>query len=201
MQQFAYLQSDNKLFAMLQQMEAIKIVKRKNVFLWLVRSVAGQQLSTKAAHSIFQKFLALITEPTPQQIVELDIEQLRNVGFSYNKSAYIKNIAAFWIQHNITDKMFTSMQDDVIIDYLTQIKGVGKWTVQMLLMFTLGRQNVFAVDDLGIQQAMCLLYGWDASDKKTLRIKMLRKANTYAPYSTLVCMYLWKWKDDKKNTI
>jgi DNA-3-methyladenine glycosylase II len=202
MQQFAYLQSDKKIFAVLQQMPEIQLQKRKNIFLWLVRSVAGQQLSTKAAHAIFEKFLILIEHNcTPEKIVLLDIEQLRAVGFSYNKSAYIKNIAAFWIDNNITDKTFITKSDEDIITYLTQIKGVGTWTVQMLLMFTLGRPNVFAVDDLGIQQAMCKLYDWDATNKKELKSKMLAKANTYAPYSTVICMYLWRWKEVKTNTI
>jgi DNA-3-methyladenine glycosylase II len=199
--QFAYLQKDKKLFAMLQSMQELKIEKRKNVFLQLTRSVAGQQLSTKAAHSIFQKFLAIIPDPTPQSILALNIEQLRAVGFSYNKGAYIQHIAQFWLDENISDKTFTKLSDEQIIEYLTQIKGVGKWTVEMLLMFTLGRQNVFAVDDLGIQQAMCRLYGWDETNKKEMKIKMLATAKTYAPFSTLVCMYLWKWKDDKKNTM
>jgi DNA-3-methyladenine glycosylase II len=201
MEHFIHLQKDKKLYAIIQQMDEIKISKRKNVFLWLVRSVAGQQLSTKAAFSIFEKFLALIDEPTPAAILQLDIEQLRGVGFSYGKSGYIQNIARYWQEHSITDKTFTHLSDAQIIDMLTTIKGVGTWTVQMLLMFTLGRPNVFAVDDLGIQQAMCMLYNWDASNKKEMKTKMLTKAKSYAPQSTLVCMYLWKWKDDKKNTI
>jgi DNA-3-methyladenine glycosylase II len=201
MQQFIYLQKDKKLFAMLQSMDEIKMQKRKNVFLWLVRSVAGQQLSTKAAYSIFEKFLGIIDTPTPQAILALDIEQLRGVGFSYNKGAYIHNIAQFWINENITDTTFTKMNDEEIKKYLIQIKGVGAWTVEMLLMFTLGRQDVFAVDDLGIQQAMCRLYGWDETNKKEMKIKMLAKAKTYSPNATLICMYLWKWKDDKKNSI
>jgi DNA-3-methyladenine glycosylase II len=201
MQQFNYIQHDKKLFAMLQTMDEIKITKRKNVFLWLMRSIAGQQLSTKAAYTIFEKFLTILPEPTPQAVLALDIEQLRAVGFSYNKGAYIQNIAQFWIDENITDKTFTKKTDEEIIDYLTQIKGVGRWTVEMLLMFTLGRENVFAIDDLGIQQAMCRLYGWDATDKKEMKKKMQAKAKTYSPHCTLLCMYLWKWKDDKKNTI
>jgi DNA-3-methyladenine glycosylase II len=198
---FDYLQKDKKIFSLLQSSDEIKLQKRKNVFLQLTRSVAGQQLSTKAAHAIFQKFLNIIPETTPQAILTLDIEQLRAVGFSYSKSAYIQNIAKFWIDENITDKTFTKLSDEEIIIYLTKIKGVGSWTVEMLLMFTLGRQDVFAVDDLGIQQAMCRLYGWDETNKKEMKIKMLAKAKTYSPNTTLICMHLWKWKDNKKNTI
>jgi DNA-3-methyladenine glycosylase II len=201
MQHLSYLQKDKKLFSIIQNMEELKIQKRKNVFLWLVRSVAGQQLSTKAADSIFKKFLALIDEPTPEAVLSIDIEQLRSVGFSYSKSTYIKNIAQYWLDNHITDKTFTKMSDEVVMEFLLPIKGVGRWTVEMLLMFTLGRENIFAVDDLGIQQAMCRLYGWDASNQKEMKNKMLAKAKTYGPYTTIACMYLWKWKDDKKNTI
>ncbi len=201
MEHFSHLQKDKKLYAMLLQADPINITKRKNVFLWLLRSVAGQQLSTKAAATIFERFLELLQEPTPQKVLSLSVEEIRSVGFSQSKANYLQNIAAFWKQENLTDASFAKLTDEYIIDYLCQIKGVGKWTVQMLLMFTLSRPNVFAVDDLGIQQAMTLLYGWKEMDLKTKKEKMLMQSKKYSPTNTLVCMHLWKWKDDKKNAI
>lgn len=88
-----------------------------------------------------------------------------------------------------------SLSNDEIIDLLTQIKGVGKWTVEMLLMFTLAREDVFAVDDLGIQQAMMKAYKIPAEDKKLLKEKMLKISLKWKPYRTYACMHLWKWKD------
>lgn len=79
---------------------------------------------------------------------------------------------------------------------LTQIKGVGKWTVEMLLMFSLGREDVFAVDDLGIQQAMTRLYKLEDLDKKQLKEKMLQLSNKWSPYRTYACLHLWSWKDN-----
>ncbi len=197
----SHLQKDKKFAAIIELVGEITISKKKNVFIQLTRSIASQQLSVKAAATIFKRFLDLLLEPTPQAVLNLSMEQLRSVGFSTAKSTYVQNIASFWLQENITDKTFSPMEDAAIINYLTQIKGVGSWTVEMLLMFSLGRQNVFAVDDLGIQQAMCKLYQWDAADKKIMKEKMLQKSKVYAPTKTIACMYLWRWKDAEKNKI
>ncbi len=89
------------------------------------------------------------------------------------------------------------MDNEDVINYLTQIKGVGRWTVEMILMFTLGREDVFALDDLGIQQAMTHLYKLDGSDKKQLKQDMLKISARWAPYRTYACMYLWRFKDNK----
>jgi DNA-3-methyladenine glycosylase II len=88
------------------------------------------------------------------------------------------------------------MSNDEVIEYLTRIKGVGRWTVEMLLMFTLGREDVFAVDDLGIQQSMIKLYRIKAEDKKLLREAMLKISGRWSPYRTYACFYLWRWKDN-----
>ena len=88
------------------------------------------------------------------------------------------------------------MENADIIDLLVQIKGVGRWTVEMLLMFSLGREDVFAVDDLGIQQAMCHIYKIDASDKKFMKEKMLKISAKWSPYRTYACLHLWRWKDN-----
>jgi DNA-3-methyladenine glycosylase II len=89
------------------------------------------------------------------------------------------------------------MPPEEVIELLTQIKGVGKWTVEMLLMFSLGHEDVFAVDDLGIQQAMIKLYKIQYETKKELHTKMLKIAENWTPYKTYACLHLWKWKDTK----
>ena len=91
------------------------------------------------------------------------------------------------------------MSNEEVIKYLTQIKGVGQWTVEMILMFTLGREDVFALDDLGIQQAICKLYKIDASNKKVMKEKMLSISKKWSPYRTYACRYLWGWKDNTPN--
>jgi DNA-3-methyladenine glycosylase II len=198
---FRYLQKDKKIMAVLNQSEIFTIEKRKNVFLNLVKSIASQQLSVKAAASIYAKFIALINtkNPKPEDILALDIEAMRAVGFSYNKCNYIKNIAQFWIEKKLNDKKFDTLSDDEILALLTQIKGVGVWTVHMLMMFTLARPNIFAIDDLGIQQCMALIYNWQQDDLKTLKQKMLLKSKIYSPYNTYICLCIWRYKDSAKQ--
>jgi len=101
------------------------------------------------------------------------------------------------VEYNITDKKLNVMANEEVIELLTQIKGVGRWTVEMLLMFTLGREDVFAIDDLGLQQSMIKLYKLDPSDKKQLRENLLKISSKWSPYRTYACMYLWRWKDGK----
>jgi DNA-3-methyladenine glycosylase II len=134
-------------------------------------------------------------EPSPQDVLALPFDVLRGIGLSNAKVNYVQNVAQFCIEHNITDTLLLSMSNDDIIQLLTQIKGVGRWTVEMLLMFTLGREDVFAVDDLGIQQGMVKVYKLDTSDKKQLREKMLKLSEKWKPYRTYACLHLWRWKD------
>lgn len=100
------------------------------------------------------------------------------------------------MEHKISDKKLLSMSNDEIIELLTQIKGVGRWTVEMLLMFTLGREDVFAVDDLGIQQAMVKAYKLEGFDKRTMKQQMLEISANWSPYRTYACLHLWGWKDN-----
>jgi DNA-3-methyladenine glycosylase II len=174
-----------------------KLRRRKNIPLRLVQSIISQQLSTRVADVIFNRFLKLYdeSEPTPQQILDTADTDLRAIGLSRAKTSYVKNVAAFCLEHRITDKTLSAMTDDAIIEKLVQIKGVGRWTVEMLLMFSLGREDVFAVDDLGIQQAMCKLYRISPDDKKEMKVIMLKHSAKWRPYRTYACLHLWRWKD------
>jgi DNA-3-methyladenine glycosylase II len=108
---------------------------------------------------------------------------------------YIQNVAQFFIAEKITDKKLYAMETEAIIELLTQIKGVGKWTVEMLMLFSLGQEDVFAVDDLGIQQAMIRLYKIEHTTKKELHLKMLELSKNWSPYRSYACLHLWQWKD------
>ena len=169
-----------------------------NIPLRLIASIMGQQLSTKVAKVIFHRFLQLYNdEPTPQQVLTTDTETLRAIGLSYAKIKYIHNVALFCIENNIDDIKLLAMSNEDIIELLTQIKGVGRWTVEMLLMFSLGREDVFAVDDLGVQNAMKKIYNLEADNKKVLKEKMLIISARWKPYRTYACLHLWQWKDNK----
>ncbi len=194
-----HLSKDKKLLQLLETVEPYKLKKRKNICLRLCASIMSQQLSTRVAEVIFKRFLELYgsEEPTPQQIIDTPFDKLRSIGLSNAKVNYVQNVAKYLLEHNADDKKLNKMSDEEVIAFLTPIKGVGRWTVEMLLMFTLGREDVFAVDDLGIQQAMAKVYKLDITDKKALREKMLKISAKWAPYRTYACFYLWKYKDTK----
>ena len=189
-----HLKKDKKFAPLLAQANHT-IKKRKNTSVRLMASIISQQLSTKVAAIIFSRFLALFDgkEPSCEQV--LKCTNLRSIGLSQSKVHYIQNVAEFFIANQITDKQLYAMDPDAIIDLLTQIKGVGKWTVQMLMLFSLGQEDVFAVDDLGIQQAMTRLYKIKFETKKELHTKMLAISSKYTPYSSYACLHLWQWKD------
>jgi DNA-3-methyladenine glycosylase II len=198
MEYMAHLEKDRKLSKILvEAMPALTL--HKNIPIRLMASIMSQQLSTHVARVIFRRFLELYhgKEPTVAEVLATDPTQLRGIGLSNNKVSYILNVARFCIDHKITDKKLQKMDNASIIELLTAIKGVGRWTVEMLLMFSLGREDVFAVDDLGIQQAMVRLYKIDHTDKKAFKEKMLHLSEKWSPYRTYACLHLWQWKDDK----
>jgi DNA-3-methyladenine glycosylase II len=197
MEYFSHLQKDKKLAKILTE-PLPELHLRENIPLRLMASIMSQQLSTKVAKVIYKRFLEIYNgnEPQPQQVIDTPFETLRAIGLSNAKVNYVQNVARFCIDHNITDTQLLTMTNEEIIELLTQIKGIGKWTVEMLLMFTLGREDVFAADDLGIQTAMIKIYKLATNDKKELKEKMLRLSKKWSPYRTYACLHLWKWKDD-----
>jgi DNA-3-methyladenine glycosylase II len=192
-----HLKKDIKLATLLAADTHI-LKKRKNTPIRLIASIISQQLSTKVAKIIFLRFLDLYAgkEPTCMQVLATDPTVLRGIGLSNSKVGYVQNVAVFFIENKVTDKQLFTMPPEQVIELLTQIKGVGKWTVEMLLMFSLGQEDVFAVDDLGIQQAMIKLYKIKFETKKDLRTKMLKKSLSWSPYRTYACLHLWQWKDN-----
>jgi DNA-3-methyladenine glycosylase II len=192
----AHLKKDIKLATLLAA-DIHALQKRKNTPIRLIASIISQQLSTKVAKIIFLCFLDLYAgkEPTCAQVLATDPSVLRGIGLSNSKVGYVQNVATFFIENKVTDKQLYTLPPEQVIELLTQIKGVGKWTVEMLLMFSLGQEDVFAVDDLGIQQAMIKLYKIKFDSKKDLKIKMLKKSLPWAPYRTYACLHLWQWKD------
>ncbi len=201
MEYIAHLQKDKKLARTIGE-DVHELKLHPNIPVRMMASIMSQQLSTKVAAVIIKRFLTLYKgkEPKPQQVLDTPSETLRAIGLSNAKVSYVKNVAAFCIEHKITDKKLLAMGNDEIIDLLVQIKGIGKWSVEMLLMFTLGREDLFAVDDLGIQQAMTKIYKLDAADKKGMKEKMLKLSAKWSPYRTYACLHLWRWKDNTPNS-
>ncbi len=198
MEHLAHLSKDKKIKKIIELQQPYVLVKRNNVYLHLCYSIMSQQLSTKVADVFHRRFLELYNgiEPTPKQIAATPFETLRGIGLSSAKANYVLNVSRFFISEKITDASLDKMNNEELIKYLSQIKGVGQWTVEMILMFTLGREDIFAVDDLGIQQAICKLYKVDATDKKAMKEQMLKISAKWTPYRTYACRYLWGWKDN-----
>lgn len=121
----------------------------------------------------------------------MEIETLRGVGLSRQKASYLQNVSAFFIEERIVHSDLENMNDDAIVDYLSQIKGVGRWTVEMILMFSLNRPDVHPLDDLGIRNGMIQQYGITETGK-ALKQKMVEIAEPWRPYRTYASWYMWR---------
>lgn len=156
-------------------------------FLDLVEIITGQQLSMTAAKSIFNRFLSLYPQSaTPESVLATLDEKLRSIGFSTSKVGYVKNIATA-VSSGLDLKNFDNLSDEEIIKELTKIKGIGPWSVEMFLIFSLKRPDVFSIGDLGLRTAIEKLYGLEREDKKAIMIL----AETWRPHRTLACRLLW----------
>ena len=161
----------------------------------LAESILYQQLNGKAAATIYKRFTALAGDPpTPEGILKLSDEQLRGVGLSKQKSAYVKDLAAKTRDGLLNFETIAGLSDEEVIEHLTQVKGVGVWTAHMFLMFTLRRADILPTGDYGIQAAMKKHY---RKRKMPTPKDMEKIARVWAPYRSLACWYLWRSLDIK----
>ena len=163
-----------------------------DLFSSLSRAIIHQQLSTKAAASIYRRFLQLDPSkpfPTALDILNAPVELLREVGLSRAKVLYLKDLAQKILDGLPTIAELETMDDEAIIQTLTQVKGIGRWTVQMLLIFRLHRQDVLPIDDLGVRAGIRKVYSLnELPDKQTV----LRLGQKWQPYCTVASWYLWR---------
>ncbi len=161
----------------------------------LAEAIVYQQLNGKAAVTIFKRFAALAGEPlTPEGVLKLNDEQLRSVGLSKQKSAYLKDLAAKTAAGLLDFSRLHELTDEDVIQHLTQVKGVGVWTAHMFLMFSLRRPNVLPTGDYGVQVAMRKHY----KKRKLPKPKDMEKiAKAWAPYRSVACWYMWRSLDIK----
>ncbi len=192
----AYLSKDIKLKGIIDEVTLPDEDNDGNIYYALLRAIIYQQLSWKAAGTIHSRFLGLYgdTYPNPDQLLVATQEELRAVGLSRQKYGYVQNVAQYWNDNQLLDMAWITKSDDEVINELTEIKGVGTWTVQMLLMFTLDREDVFPLGDVGIQNAIVKIYNLRSKGKK-LKIRMEQISKVWSPHRTLACKYLWKWID------
>lgn len=159
----------------------------------LVESIIGQQLSGKAADTIFKRFLSLFNSkfPTHNQLLDIDTEKLRSAGMSYSKASYIKNIAKAFKDKELSISKLEKLTDEEVKKELTKIKGVGNWTAEMILIFTLKREDVFSLGDAGLKRAIKNLYKIE-TDKDILKL-----SEKWKPKRSYACWYLWRSLDNR----
>jgi DNA-3-methyladenine glycosylase II len=163
----------------------------------LAEAIVYQQLNGKAAVTIFKRFAALAGDPvTPKGILKLTGRQMRSVGLSKQKSSYLRDMAERAARGELNFSQLHKLPDEGVIQHLTQVKGVGEWTAQMFLMFTLKRQNVLPTGDFGVQMAIKKHY----NKRKLPKPEQLEKiAKPWEPYRSVACWYLWKSLDAKEK--
>ena len=166
----------------------------------LIESIVYQQLSIKAAATIYKRVLAKFKndELDLLKLSKMKTETLRSAGLSYQKAEYMKNIAKFFLQKENHEIDWMAISEDELIKRLTVIKGVGVWTVQMIMISPMGKLDVFPVQDLGVQQGIINLYNLTETGKQLIN-KMHEIAESWRPYRTIACLYLWRWKDQRKE--
>ncbi|MBI2028273.1 MAG: DNA-3-methyladenine glycosylase 2 family protein [Candidatus Levybacteria bacterium] len=168
-----------------------------DLFLDIVETIINQQLSDKAASTIFGRFKKLFKSHrhiTHKNALNLSDELIRQAGISYSKISYIKNTARAFINNEISIEKLTPLSDEKVISELTKIKGIGRWTAEMIMMFSLKRPDIFSVSDLGLCTAVSSLYDIDRKDKK----KIEEISMAWIPYRSIACRYLWRSLEKKK---
>ena len=187
-----YLSSlDKNLSKFLKQFDVPVLPIEEDYFWSLTRSVIYQQISGKAAKKISDRYLKLFSKGSkmsPVDVIKIDIEKIQNVGISRQKSGYIKNIANAFDEGLVNETQLHKLSDKEIIDQLVTIKGVGRWTAEMFLIFTLRRPDVFPVTDLGVQKGFQIYYDLDELPSIDM---MNEKSENWKPYRTIMSLYLW----------
>jgi DNA-3-methyladenine glycosylase II len=190
--------TDSELAAVIANSDACTTRPHRNYYQALVGEIIGQQLSVKAAATIRRRFVALFggSFPEPAAILRKTVDELRAVGLSRPKGAYIRDLAGHILDGSVKFDHFNNLNNDEIIAELTAVKGVGEWTAHMFLMFCMGRLDVLANGDLGIRHGVKSLYGFDHLPSPD-EVKALAASKHWHPYETLACWYIWQSKDNK----
>ena len=190
---------DRALAPIIERVVLPTITPHKNYYQELVESIVSQQLSVKASATILKRFVDLFPGndfPTPEQILKVDIETLRSVGLSRQKGSYIQDLALKVIEGTVTFGELDKLSNDEIVKELTQIKGVGVWTVHMFLMFCMGRLDVLPLGDLGIKNGVQKLYGLEHVPTPDDIIR-IAETNSWHPYESVASWYVWHSLDNK----
>ena len=190
----AYLISQEPLFEpMISGYKDIEILLSDDYFESLVSAIVGQQLSNKVFEIIWKRVVSLLGKRvSPEKIIETEDEDFRRIGISYGKIGYIKNLSRAVLDQTLQLQELGELDDETIIQQLTTVKGIGRWTAEMFLIFSLGRTDVFSVGDGGLQRSVQKMYKLEKCPDKN---ELLRISSNWSPYRTFASLYLWKALD------
>jgi len=160
-----------------------------------VRAIVGQQLSTKAARTIYERLIALFDQraPAPEELLGVEQDELRSVGLSRAKASYLRSLAQHVVDGELELDRLRDLEDDEVTAQLTAVKGLGRWTADMFLIFHLGRPDVLPVGDLGVRRGAQLAYGLDELPGVA---QLTALAEPWRPYRSLAALYLWRSLDN-----
>lgn len=190
------LNRDEKMRVLIRKFGWPDFDTKQDYFQSLLRSIVFQQLSGKAANTIYERFINLIPKTvtlSPKEVLKLDKDEMRKTGLSFQKINYLRNLAYFFENNSFQNKDVERMTDEEISNALTQIKGIGQWTVDMFLMFTLNRADILPYTDLGIQKGFKKIFNMNNLPSKK---EMETHSKIWRPYRTIACWYLWRTVDD-----
>lgn len=189
---------DPVIGALIERFGDCKLVPHTDYYGELVSAIIGQQLSEKAGATIYKRFLTLFDGklPTPEQIIMTDTEAIRGIGCSYSKAGYMKDLAQHIIDGRLDLAHIATLPNDVVIEQLVAVKGIGEWSAHMFMMFCLGRLDILPTGDLGIRKGMVLNYGLSELPKPAEMHELALK-NGWAPYQSVASWYLWQSLDNQ----
>ncbi len=184
---------DPKLRILIKQYGDCTLEPHTDYYRSLVRAIIGQQLSVKAAQSIYNRFLDLFggVMPTPEQILKIDDESLRAAGLSYSKIKYVKDLASHIIDGRLDLDHIATLPNEDVIEQLVAVKGIGEWSAHMFMIFSLGRTNILPSGDLGIKNAFRSIYALKEVPD-TAKMLQISLQNRWNPYQSIASWYLWK---------
>ncbi len=184
--------ADPVLGALIKRYKGLTLASRGDAFQTLARSIVGQQISVKAAQSVWNRFAAEAGAMQPKRVLKLSVERLRGCGLSGQKVSYLHDLSARFAEGALEVNRWHDMDDEALIADLTQVKGIGRWTAEMFLIFYLTRPDVFPLGDLGVQRALSLHYnkGRQLSDRRIATLSKL-----WTPWRSVATWYLWRSLD------
>ena len=181
-------ESDERMKEVIEQVGEIKRSLEPDLFISIVSSIVGQQISQKAKDTVWARLNNQLKELTPENIAEATAEDLQQNGLSFRKVSYLKNTAEMFLNGTIREDELKKMSDEEVIERLMKIKGVGKWTAEMQLIFSMERQNVLAFDDFAIKRGLRMIYQEEKITKKIYQ----KYYETFSPYATVAGLYIWE---------